>query len=215
MASLLTDQTPAGRRKRLMFAGGGAIVLALLFLLTRGGSAPADDSTAGVDLAGATGIPTTFADNGAAMGQLTDYVGGGLAGVTAALDNVATSQTTFGETLAESLQGQQAILDAIDAKAAPTQLASSGQPTNTDRRQNKQIKGIRKQLGRIERRQKAKAKAKAKAKPKNAARRESGHRGNEHAAARPHDPPRHPAGQRNPSKPSHPQIVLRKPHRKR
>lgn len=199
---LLSDQSPEGRRKRLMVAGGGAVVLALLFLMTRngGGGEPEGDATS-------TGIPTTFADNGAAMGQLSENV-------TDALGTVATGQDNTTTTLEALIESQQALTDALNARPAPTAVAAAGNPTNTATKPKVDQAAVRKVVGSVRREQRHQ-----KAEKRRSDRQQAAARGQRRAAVRQaRQTPsslRPKKTSRSPSVPSHAQKTHKPPHKKR
>jgi hypothetical protein len=129
----------AAKRKRLQLAAAAAAVLAIVVIMSRrsstAGAAATDTSAlspsspAGVSSPG----PTTFADNGAALGALSTELSGSLGQVGVGLGQVDSSLT--------GLQGSvDALPDSIAAAvaagsrdpgvptAAPGPLAAAGQP---------------------------------------------------------------------------------------
>lgn len=151
----MTKLNPRQKKIAIAVAVGG--LLALVVLMRRGGSAPAaaPAATATQPLVAGTGDmpPSTFADNGAAFGQigstLTDLAGQ-LQGVTDALgllpDNIATqvggvvnppgqlaTVNTAGDTAAERAEAAAAAAAAsaaaaAKAKAAPKPAAKPAAP---------------------------------------------------------------------------------------
>lgn len=122
MANFLSDQSPEAKRTRTILAIGVGGLVALIFLMRGRGEAPpaADEGTAlGAGIAGAT-VPSTFADNGEAMGNLSTQVAAGLGEVGTALESVSASQGALAETLAD--------LNTPPAQPAPAAIAASGSP---------------------------------------------------------------------------------------
>lgn len=126
-----------GKQKRIAaaIAAGGALALVVL-LSKRGGSSAPEGAVSSVANPGA-GDPSSFADNGAAMGQLSTDVTNLAGDIRTGLGNLTDANDRNNSALLDSITarfselGSQFAAPAYDPPApaeAPAQLASSGMP---------------------------------------------------------------------------------------
>jgi hypothetical protein len=122
------------KQKKIAAAVGAGALLGLVVLLTRGQSSSTGTAASGQADTGGVTDPSSFADNGAAMGQLSSDVTGALAGVQATLGNLPASLTSddVAAGVSAGLGSYYAAHPADPAAPAPpAQLAGNGQPAAT------------------------------------------------------------------------------------